>query len=61
MSREQINLLSAYLADLSKILMGSVVVGFFIPASAVAITIPVFLIGATVAIITLLVSILLVR
>lgn len=54
-------MLSSYLADLSKILMGSVVVGFFIPTSVGIITIPVFMFGTAAAIIFLLTSISLAR
>jgi len=61
LSDDQIKTLSSYLADVSKILIGSVVVGFFIPTSTGVITIPVFLIGSMVAMVTLWISVILIR
>lgn len=57
----QINVLSSYLADVSKILIGSVVIGFFLPTSTGAITIPVFMTGSMIAVATLWVSIIIIR
>lgn len=42
LNKNQINLLSQYFSDLSKIIFGSAVLGFFLPGIVGAITIPVF-------------------
>ena len=44
-NRDQIDILSKYLADLSKILFGSTVLGFFLTPSFGPITLPVFIFG----------------
>lgn len=44
-NQEQINTLAKYFSDLSKILFGSTVLGFFIPAATSPITMSVFVIG----------------
>ena len=49
----QIDTIAKYLADVSKILIGSVVVGFFVPTSTGPISIPVFLAGSLMALLTL--------
>ena len=46
-TQDQLDILSKYFADLSKILVASAVIGFFVPSGAI-ITLPVF-IGGTVA------------
>ena len=61
LNREQIDILSKYLADLSKILFASTVLGFFIPSSIGPITIPVFIFGSSAAVICLFISVTLAR
>jgi len=56
-TKNQIDALSKYFADLSKILIASTVIGFFIPTGAGPITIPVFITGTFVALLTLFASI----
>ena len=46
LNRSQIDTLSKYLSDLSKILFASTVLGFFIPSGFGPITIPIFILGA---------------
>ena len=45
----QIDTLSKYFADVSKILVGSAVIGFFVPSGVGPITLPVFIGGAVAA------------
>lgn len=61
LSDNQIKTLSSYLADVSKILMGSVVIGFFIPTYSGVITIPVFIFGTVATVVCLLASVSLAR
>lgn len=49
LKREQLKLLSSYFADVSKILVGSVMVGFFIPMYATQISADAFLLGSSIA------------
>lgn len=56
-SKDQTDLISKYLSDLSKILVASVVIGFFIPTSAGPITLPVFLSGTMTALVCLILSV----
>lgn len=53
LNQDQLNLLAKYLADFSKILIASAVVGFFVPTGAGQVTIPVFIIGAFIAVLSL--------
>lgn len=53
----QIDTLSKYFSDVSKILVASTVIGFFVPTSIGLIPFSVFMVGATVAIGTLVLSI----
>ncbi len=46
LNQEQIDILAKYFSDLSKILFGSTVLGFFIPSPEVQITLSVFIVGA---------------
>jgi len=46
LSKEQIDVLSKYFSDISKILVASTVVGFFVPSQEMLITFPVFAIGS---------------
>jgi len=57
LTKSQITLLSQYFADLSKILFGSTVVGYFIPNTTDLITPSVFLAGIIVGLVCLLISI----
>ncbi len=56
-TNSQIGLLSKYLSDLSKILVASVVIGFFVPTGAGPITLPVFLGGTMTAVVCLILSV----
>lgn len=53
LNQNQLEALSKYLADLSKILVASTVIGFFVPTSAGPITIPTFITGTLVALLAL--------
>lgn len=55
LTKSQMALLSHYFADLSKIIFGSTVVGYFIPGAGL-ITPPVFLSGVIVGVVCLLIS-----
>jgi hypothetical protein len=55
LTKSQLSLLSQYFADLSKILFGSTVVGYFIPGAGL-VTPPVFLSGVIVGVVCLLIS-----
>lgn len=46
LNKEQLDLLSKYLSDISKILIASTVVGFFVPAGQELVTLPVFAMGS---------------
>ena len=56
-NRNQLEALSKYFADLSKILVASAVIGFFIPSREAIITLPVFSFGALVAVLCLVLSV----
>lgn len=56
-NREQLESISKYFIDLSKILFASSVVGFFIPAAQVEVTIPTFIIGAPLSLIFLIIGV----
>ena len=56
-SQKQIDIISRYLGDVSKILLASVVIGFFIPGSIGPISVPVFLVGSATAVICLILSV----
>lgn len=45
LSKEQFDILSKYLSDISKILIASTVIGFFVPSGQGLVTFPVFTIG----------------
>ena len=53
----QIRILSGYFSDVSKILVGSAVVGFFVPIGTGQITLPIFIGGTIAAFICLLLGI----
>jgi len=55
LTKSQLALLSQYFADLSKIVFGSTVVGYFIPGASL-VTPPVFLSGVIVGVVCLLIS-----
>mgnify|MGYP001573244506 CR=1 FL=1 len=57
LNEKQIESLSGYSADISKILAASVVIGFFVPIGVGPITLPVFLIGSLITVLFLLMSI----
>ncbi|MEK7542410.1 MAG: hypothetical protein AAB524_01785 [Patescibacteria group bacterium] len=57
LNEKQIENLSGYSADISKILAASVVIGFFIPVGVGPITLPAFVVGSAVTIFFLLISI----
>lgn len=50
LNRSQLDTLSKYFSDISKILVASIVIGFFAPVGADLITIPVFVGGSLAAI-----------
>jgi hypothetical protein len=52
LNRTQLELVSKYLSDVSKILVASTVIGFFVPASNAPVTLPIFLLGSFAAGIT---------
>lgn len=54
--KEQLNILSGYFSDVSKIVVGSAVVGFFIPSGTGIISIPIFLGGIIAAAVFLFLS-----
>lgn len=60
-NQRQIDILSKYFSDLSKILIASTVIGFFVPVGVGPITMPVFLIGSATALFCLILSIKLVK
>lgn len=57
LSKAQVSILSAYLADISKILFASTVLGFFVPSVAGPISLLTFGVGSAIAVLCLLVSI----
>jgi hypothetical protein len=61
LTKGQLSLLAQYCSDLSKILFGSTVVGYFIPNGAGLVTRPVFLAGALVALVCLFIGVNLAR
>ena len=61
LSKDQIDILSKYFADLSKILVASTVIGFFAPVGEILITIPVFIGGFLTALGFLVFSIVILR
>jgi hypothetical protein len=56
LTKAQLMLLSQYFSDVSKILFGSTVIGYFIPSSAGLITLPVFFAGVIVGLVCFLIS-----
>jgi hypothetical protein len=56
-TNSQLSLLSQYFSDLSKILFGASVVGYFFPTSSVPVTLSAFLMGSLTAAICLLYAI----
>lgn len=61
LTKAQVDILSHYFADLSKILFASTVVGFFIPSSAGPISFSIFIGGSMVATVFILFSLKLVK
>lgn len=61
LTQEQFNTLSDYFASISKILVGSAMIGFFLPTQAGPVTIPVFIIGSLMAVGFLILSIRLIK
>ena len=49
LNKDQLSILARYFADLSKILIASTVIGFFVSSSAAYITAPVFMGGSVIA------------
>lgn len=45
LNKEQVDVLSKYFADISKIIVASTVIGFFIPTGIGLVTFPVFAMG----------------
>lgn len=58
-NEKQLGSLSRYLSDLSKILVASTVIGFFVPTTGI--TLPVFIFGFVSAMLSLLASIELIK
>ena len=61
LNKTQIATLSSYFSDLSKIVIGSTVIAFFVPTGAGSIPIATFTVGAIVAVSCLIFSLRLVR
>jgi hypothetical protein len=61
LTKAQLSLLAQYCSDLSKILFGSTVIGYFIPNGEGLVTWPVFLAGALVALVCLFIGVNLAR
>lgn len=61
LNQNQIEILSKYFSDLSKILVASTVIGFFVPVGAEPVTLPVFGTGLITAVACLVFSIRLAR
>ena len=61
LNKEQVDTVSRYFSDISKILFASTVIGFFIPTGAGPITFSIFFTGAAIATGTLAASIYLQR
>ena len=57
MNRTQIELVAKYFSDLSKILVASTVVAYFVPGSGEVVTLQIFVAGAIIAAMMLWVSI----
>ena len=57
LDQDQLTLLSHYFADISKVIVASVVIGFFVPIGVGPITLPVFAVGTLVAVSFLILSI----
>ena len=57
LTKNQIDILSGYFSDISKILVGSAVIGFFVPSGVGPISIPVFIGGSATAVLCLFISI----
>ena len=56
-TKTQVDIFSKYLSDVSKILIASVVVGFFVPSGVGPISVPVFSVGSATAVIFLVLSV----
>lgn len=61
LNQHQIEILSKYFADLSKILVASTVIGFFVPTGAGLVALPVFATGLITAVACLVFSVRLLR
>jgi hypothetical protein len=61
LNKEQLDILSRYFADLSKILFASTVVSFFLPQGEAEITLAAFLTGAIIAASLIILSMLLLK
>lgn len=61
LNRNQIEALSKYFTDLSKILVASTVIAFFVPTGTGQVTLPIFITGLMTAIASLIFSIRLLR
>ena len=61
LNKEQIETLSKYFADMSKIIAASSVIGFFIPPANIPVTIQTFIFGFSLAVISLILSIYLLK
>jgi len=57
LNKGQFDFLAKYLGDLSKILFGSIVIGFFVPGEIILVTPIVFIVGSSLAAACLLISI----
>lgn len=57
----QVAAISHYFADISKILVLSTVVGFFVPARDITVTVTIFIVGAIIALFAFVASILILR
>ncbi|TSC56560.1 MAG: hypothetical protein Greene071421_135 [Parcubacteria group bacterium Greene0714_21] len=57
LNNQQVDALSKYFSDISKILVASTVIGFFVPTAIGSVPFSVFMVGATVAMGTLVISI----
>jgi hypothetical protein len=57
LNKAQLDILSRYFSDISKILVASTMLGFFVPTGVGPITITVFLVGSMIAIGFLVISV----
>ena len=57
LAKEQLDILAKYFSDISKILVASTVIGFFIPAQQTLVTLPVFAMGSISAFVCLALSV----